>query len=183
MDCIADLKVLYKQGKLVEIYTDQYDTSSFCLGYINSINSTHIFVNAIDYYGEEDGITVRRISDIYRIEYDGEYETRIEKLFNIKNQTFENYPTFSSLDMLLNTARLSGSVVTITTGDFENKVAVSGIVEKAVSNMVFIKEVGRDGSTLGSIILNQDDICGIYYCSKDEKDIKLLLEDYKSEKG
>lgn len=176
MDFTDDLKVLHKQGKLVEIFTDKYNPDRFCLGFINSLNSTHVFINAVDYYGEEDGITVRRLNDIYRIVYDGEYETRIQKLFNIKKQSFKNYPTFSDIDMLLSAVRLSHFIVTIVTGNFEEVLAVSGVVEKAVSNKVFINEIGEDGSTQGSIILNSDDILSISYNSKDEKTIQLLLE-------
>jgi len=175
MDFTTELNSIKKEKKLVEIYTDKNNPDSFCFGFIIGFDSDFIFINAVSCHGETDGLTIRRLKDIYRVEYDGDYEKRLAKLFNLKKQAFDCYPVLNDLNTLLKTVIEDKVILTITTGDFENHIVVAGIIEKVVNNKIYFREIKNDCQS-GIAVFATEDIYDINCFSKDEKDIQLLYE-------
>ena len=52
------------------IYTNQEDTSSFSLGYIQNMTNSEVLIESINPQGNYDGYIVKNIKDIFLIEGD-----------------------------------------------------------------------------------------------------------------
>lgn len=176
MDFVKDLKEAQELKRTIEIYTDRDNMESFCFGFINSIDEEYVYINDITQDGEEDGMTVRRLSDIYRVEYGGYYEIRLEKLYRIKKQSHEEFPSYDSFDKFLKAMKLSKSIVTISIGTYDNNIEASGIIENIDGEKIYLLELSGIAHRRSIIVLDKKDIYSISYGSKTEKNIQLLLD-------
>ncbi len=172
-----DLREAQKLKRTIAIYIDAQEMESFYFGFINSIDEEYAYINHISRNGEEDGIAVIRLCDIFRVEYGGEYSARIEKLYRIKKQSHEEYPSYENFEKFLKEMKLSKSIVSVSFGSSDNDIEVAGIIEKIEGRKIYLGELSGFAENLGMIILDKADIYSIKYGTKYEKDMKLLFDD------
>lgn len=80
---------LQKQNKNVSIYCCD-DNNNFIYGKILSVNDSEFALLMYTPSGNYDGIIVKSIDEIIRIEYDGQYEQKMQK-FMLRNIDAESY--------------------------------------------------------------------------------------------
>lgn len=96
------LKEMCQIEKYISLYTDIEDTLSFHYGKILSVNEKDIAIYLISPDGSLDGILVIETWKVYRIEVDGQYEAKINKLCSfadlpVVDCTFDNDKIVNSI--------------------------------------------------------------------------------------
>lgn len=178
-----DVKELKLKNKTISIYTDRYDLESFSIGYIAAIEEPFIYINHLSTRGEEDGIILRRSDDIFRIEYDGPYEQKLERLYRLKEQKHRKYlpKTKGKLfNAFLRNIQKHKWVVTLRVGDMENFIDVTGLIEEVKEGKVYMTELTNDAHACGSVIVPIHEIYVMRCDTEYEKDIRLI---YNSDKA
>lgn len=182
MSFINDMKNLKLQGTLVSIYTDRDDMDRFSCGYIEDIDDEFVYINHVTSSGENDGIVVRKNAEILKIEYEGEYERRIERLYKLKEQEHKKYLNSNSnckIRSLLSYAKDNGLIITVAIGDSDEYTETTGLIEKLQEGKIFISQISFYGESVGMSIIKEEDIYKINCDTQDEEDILLLLKDSK----
>ena len=89
------LETLWHEKKRVCLYTNHEETSNFIYGYILSINEETVTLYLITSDGKYDGVLVKQLSEIFRIEIDTQYVEKMKKL-----ESLSELPEFPySIDM------------------------------------------------------------------------------------
>ena len=122
-----------KQQRLVEVYAD--DEDRFSVGTVAALDATHFRLNALDPAGQPDGIEVRALADVSRVETETDYLTRriarLKHLYGTQPRYKPQCLVGSDPNLLRDALALSledGTVVTIWPGssDFQ----FTGVVAK-----------------------------------------------------
>jgi hypothetical protein len=102
-------------NQICSLYFDKEENSAHLTGYIIAKNNDELICKHINQRGEYDGYIWSRVSDLYRISYNGKYDRKIAKLYNYKKQKHPDYnPKGKSLAKdLLAYARQNGYLVSI----------------------------------------------------------------------
>lgn len=169
------LKKICIKEKLVSIYSDYEETEKFFYGKILCVNEDEVLIYLISPSGKFDGILVKKTSSIFRIEYGGDYESKMELLLDCDLPDFD-YPVDESdigLSMLKNALETKEmiSIELLDSGIYD----LIGIVEAIDKTTCRIKQYNEYGFEDGYSIINPDDITQISYASQDEQRIKRLM--------
>lgn len=73
------------EKEILSLYTNKEDTERFSVGYILGLCEKYCIIALISPSGLYDGYRVIDINEIYKIEYGGDYEKKLKKLYDIKN--------------------------------------------------------------------------------------------------
>ncbi|MGQ0593134.1 MAG: hypothetical protein ACT4QB_10925 [Gammaproteobacteria bacterium] len=74
------LRTVAKEQTLVSIHTNPDNWSSCSVGYVHSISRRHVRLRAVNRYGEDAGYEVRKLEEIFKIDFGGKYEHKVEHL-------------------------------------------------------------------------------------------------------
>lgn len=176
---LSDLKELKMKGVPVSVYSDRYDIECFSFGFITNIDNDFVYINHITPNGEQDGLVLRKIKEIFKIEYGGEYENKLINLYKLKKQEHKSYFDKSLSDGFNSLIRYivkNKIIVTIAFGDIDNYSEATGFIERIENEKIYIKEVSFDARILGNLIINKNDILKLNCDTKEESDISLLFE-------
>ena len=170
---------LYSSKKVASIYTDSSETSKFYFGSIAAINDKEIAIHLISPDGEDDGITVMSVDNVFRIETDGLYHEKMKKLCS----GFEN--TVSPCNFPIDNNNISASVLLSAS---ERNLLVSielldsgyndviGFIESITDGECKVKQVDEYGFEDGYSYVSIDDITKISCHTQDEKRIMRLWQ-------
>lgn len=175
MDFVKELKKLKLQNIPVSIYTDSDDPEYFSFGYIAGVDDEFVYLSHITPRGLEDGILLKRLDEVFRLEYSGEYEKRLVRLYRIKAQRHKDY--LSGMETLglhafLLHAMQQRQVITLTLGIQ----SITGFLHSVEGDKVCLTELNADGVKLGEIILPTQHIRLVSCDSLEERDIALLYK-------
>lgn len=76
------LSDLYSSGKFASIYTNKSDTSKFRYGRIIALDDTAVATQELQPNGEDDGISVFGIDEVLRVDVDGQYDDKMQRVCN-----------------------------------------------------------------------------------------------------
>lgn len=155
-------------------YSNENDPDAHLTGYIEAYNETELLIAHISYYGMYDGYILKRIDDIYRIDFGGKYEEKIKKLYKLKNQRHRdlNISDEYILEPLLEFAKKNELVVSFELDGY----VISGFVEELREGCVRVRKVDEYGEPGGESVLEIDAVLTIAVDTDDEQNIKLLYE-------
>ena len=91
MDIINSIKFCRDKRKVANVYLDKEDTCHHLTGYITACNDDEVLIAHINTRGEYDGFVYEYASNVYRVEYDGEYENKIGTLYKLKHQSHPQF--------------------------------------------------------------------------------------------
>ncbi|MCQ4021805.1 MULTISPECIES: hypothetical protein [unclassified Ruminococcus] len=174
---VETLKEMAKSDKRVSIYTDINEPSKFCYGYILCVNYEEVAIYMISPDGFFDGILMKKIYDIIRIEIDGQYHEKMKKLCSLSKMQPFNYsidPTniqYSLLEIALQSKQIV-SLELVDSGYDD----VVGFVESIDNGLCKIKIVDEYGFEDGYCFVMANKITQISYASQDEIRILKLWE-------
>jgi len=166
-----------KNKKYVAVYTNTSDSSKFIFGRIISVNTNNIAIYMLSPDGYFDGVVVKQIDDVLRVEIDGQYSEKMQKLQSLYNQKpfeyvldDENIPE----SLLLIAQQLKQVVaIEIMQSGFDN---IVGFVEQIENNLCGIKQIDSYGYEDGISYVRLDEITQISCNSQDESRILKLWE-------
>ena len=166
-----------KRQCLVEVYSGSEDR--FSVGRVDALDQTHFRLNVLDLAGQPDGIEVRALADVSRIETETEYLTRrIARLKDLHGTTPRNNPqrlVGSDSNLLRDALALSiqdGTVVTIWTdsGDIQ----YTGVVAKLTNNAGTILDFDEYGDADREVAFRIAAIRALDFGGEDQRIIQHL---------
>lgn len=172
---LETLKKVSESNINVSIYTDADNMSKFIYGRILNVNEDEIAIYMLSPNGLFDGILVKQTSDVIRLEIDGKYHDKMEKLISPSE--------LSQFDCSLNNKDLKNSLLSVA---LESKQIVSlellnsgfndvvGFVEENNNGQCKIKQIDEYGFEDGYSFIMVDNVTEIAYASEDEKRILQL---------
>lgn len=177
MSVKSTLRKAEEENRIVSVYVDSDDWSQYSVGYIDHVDDTHVCIRALSRHGEPAGYEVRLISEITKIEMDGKYEKKIEKLSNNQGKIFSEVPLkLSTKSRIIRNSleqSLKGSVV-ITVWGQDAEDSLVGYVEKLESGSVSLRLIDEFGEDDGVAILQVSEISSLDFNTQSEQIRKFL---------
>lgn len=172
------LNELIKANKVVSIFSD-YDNKEKCtVGFIKGFDDVYVLIICIDVNGEYDGIALRKLDCIYRIDFDGIYETKIYRLYELKNEENCEFLFNKSIDVfsqLIKYAVSYDKVMEISIDeDNEQELIVGTVNSYSEDKIVYIKKINSYGENDGITVIDKQDIVTLNCDSRDARDLQLL---------
>lgn len=172
---IRSINYCFKKRIIASFAFEDNDTQKFLVGYIEKYNDSEILIAHISPHGYYDGFILKHVEDVKRIDYGGEYEKKVERLYTIRNQTHDHINTLvleeeCILEPLLDFAKHKNYVVTFDLSDS----CVSGFVNGYSDDVVYLEVVNDYGGENGISIINFDEILTISVDTDFEQDLRLL---------
>lgn len=170
------LRKLYKTKNFVSIYSNLEETEKFIYGKILCVNEDEILIYMLSPNGNYDGMLVQQTPNIFRIEYGGEYESKMKLLSSNYDLPDFDFPAdesnigLSMLRNVLNNKKMV-SIELLSSGIYD----IVGIVEKIDETTCKIKQYNDYGFEDGYSIINLDDITKICCDSEEELRIERLI--------
>jgi len=174
---LRSIKYCYDNKLIASFYCNQNDTNGHLTGYIEKYNESEILIAHISMHGYYDGFILKHIEDIYRIDYGGEYEQKIENLYVLKKQTSRHIDTFCEDDSeilysLLDYAKENNVLVSL---EFYDNF-ISGLINGYDDGIVYLSIINEYGVEKGVSIINVDEVDTVCVDTDDEQDLKILYE-------
>jgi len=171
------------KNTLVSVYVDSDDWDQYSVGYVDVITDTHIRLRAISKNGESAGFEIRVLSEIFKVEFGGKYEQKLEKLIDNQGKIFKEIsPKQDGSDNLIFSAlqqSLNESVVIVVWGNDPDDSLV-GCVEKLEGDSVSIRLINEFGEDDGLSTIEVDEITSLDFNTQSEQVRNFL---YKNSKG
>ncbi len=170
------LKILFdlcKTQKMASIYTDVQNTNKFHYGTISYVNTDEIVISLISPNGNFDGFILIPTDLVYRIEFGGQYDEKMQKLItqsDCKKIFLEQNDLKTSL---LKNALKTHNVISIELMD-SGYYDVIGFVEMLDENLCKFRCIDEYGIEDGETIFEINDITKIRYLSEEENIIMRL---------
>lgn len=126
--------------------------------------------------GYYDGYILRRIEDVYRIDYDGEYECRIENLYKARGQAHTiSIVKEDEENLFLSALRLAKELGLVVSLVF-NDACRSGLIKHYDNDVVCLFALSDNGEKDGIAVVKASEILVVEMDTDYEQDLKLLYE-------
>ena len=163
-----------KRKKLVSLYCDPENSQTHYTGYIEGINDCEIVISHISKNGFYDGYILRKTEDIYRIDYSGDYDKRIEDLYKAKGQRheipLEKKNEESLFFFVLRFAKECGYVVSLIFNDDHR----SGTIKHYTEDAVCLNALNDNGEQDGVVIVKTANILVVEIDTDYDQDLRVL---------
>lgn len=171
----TNLNYCFNQKKIVSFYCDKNNTNLHLTGYIGCLDVDEVLIYHITQYGKYDGYILKHMCDIYRIDYDGQYEKTIEKAYRINEQSHRKVDISCEgiLYSLLDFAKKNSLIISL---EFQDS-TISGFINKYDNDVVSINIIDDNGIINGISTINLDEIVSFGVDTEDEQYLNML---YKS---
>lgn len=171
---IRSVEYCFRNKIIASFYYDDCNTQRHLVGYIERFNDSEILIAHISSRGCYDGFILKHIEDIYRIDYGGEYEKKIEKLYKIRGQMHATINTFGSDDeifySLMDFVEQNSFLVTL---EFAES-CITGLVNGYSDDIVYLTIINDYGEEDGISIVHIDEIQTVSVDSDNEQDLRTL---------
>lgn len=160
-----------KKQKLASYYFNKEDNCVHLTGFVYAYNDNELLVAHITPRGEYDGFVLNKIENLYRVDYDGNYEKKIQQLYYLKKQTHPIIQCDKNeiVVSLLEFAYENEYLVTL---ELEND-SVTGYVDD-YEDCVSLQVLNDNGDKNGKCIIDINEIV-TFSCDTDyEQDLKIL---------
>ncbi|KHD05704.1 hypothetical protein PN36_25345 [Candidatus Thiomargarita nelsonii] len=180
------IKKLLEEAKakntLVSVYVDSDDWEKYSLGYVDLVTDTYVRLRALSQYGEAAGFEIRSLSEIFKVENDGQYENKIEKLSQNQGNIFNEVRLSkkSSGDLVRESLQqsLEESIVIVVWGR-ETDDSLVGYVEKLETDLVSIRLINEFGEDDGLSTIEIDEITSLDFNTRSEQVRNFLSKNNK----
>jgi hypothetical protein len=136
--------------------------------------------------GLSDGYIVRRLDDIFRIDFNGKYEKRIDLLYKLQQQNHESLfeeQTKKNSDLFKETfisAKDKDLIISICMDEEEIQNDIVGFVKDITTKEVVISRISPEGLNDGESSFFLDDVSKLNCDTVEEKTLKLLYNHQKN---
>lgn len=172
---IRSINYCFQHKIVASFYCDDCNAESHLVGYIEKFNDSEILIAHISPHGYYDGFILKQIADIHRIDYDGEYEKKVKKLYELRKQSHSTICTFNPDDdeilySLLDFSKENDYVVSLVFADS----SISGFVNGYSDDVIYLEIISDYGVGAGISIINTNEVLAIAVDTDLEQDLKLL---------
>ena len=172
------LSNLHRQQKMASFYMNFEDMTKFFYGKIIAINESECAIYMLSPDGNYDGIVVKSIDDVIKIEIDGQYEEKMKKLMLLSSKDrCEEYQLDEDniTKSLLKYAANAQTIVSIELLHSGNNDVVGNVL--AIEDTVCIlRNIDAYGNEDGKTYIRLQDITQLVCASQDEVRISRLLK-------
>ncbi len=162
------------RNKVIATFSDE--SNRLLVGFVENYNDSEILISHISPRGCYDGFVLKRIEDICRIDYGGEYEKKIERLYHLKRQKHSlinlTDPEEEIFYSLLDFAKQSDYIISL---ELE-ETRISGFVNGYVDDIIYLDVVNDYGTENGISIIKATEVLTVAIDSDHEQDLKLLAQ-------
>lgn len=166
-----------KDRDMLCVYIDDKNTESFCFGRLDYADDRFFLINEISPKGLEEGIVLRKIDSIFKIEKDSQYCNDMKLLMKANDTEFKKYD-FKNEKLVyevLKYALDNKLVVTLFCGDEESKVTGFPLeIDNDFCKLTVVDDYGYEYEQQFIVYLNE--VWGIDCDNEKEKRLKLLHE-------
>ena len=170
------LQTIKSKGQNVSIYTNAEQTSKFTFGSILNVNKQCFAMHMFTPGGQDDGILVKPLDHIYRIEQNGQYSEKMKKLMGnytgIQYQIKNNKNLMQTVLLLAKDKNWIVSIELLDSGYDD----VVGFVEIVSNDLCEINQIDSYGYYDG---VSSIKLCEITQISCNSTDEQLLLKLWK----
>lgn len=171
------LDQICKEKKPAAIYTNCERTDTFNYGIVLAFDDRFAAIQLLSPDGENDGILVTDVENIYRIDMDGQYDRKMAKLCAFDRLTLPSMDLSEKgiVDCVLHMSieqRGIASVELLHSGIFD----IVGFAERAENGQCTVRQIDEYGEEDGTAHIHVSDITEIVYDSQDERRIRRLWE-------
>lgn len=174
----AILKEEIKENRIVSIFSDYNNMEKCTVGFIGNFDDDFVLIKCVNTNGEEDGLAIRRVDNIFRIDIGGEYESKLQKLYRLKGEKHNIYLDKNSdnvFNQILGYSISNNKVLEISIDENNEQELICGTVESINDNgLIKIKKINFYGYDDGVTFIDVDDIVTLNCDSNDAKDLFLL---------
>ena len=172
---IEILKKSKGNNEIVSLFTELNEPDNFWAGFVGRISDEFIMLNGVCSRGRYEWFRINKISDIYKIEFGGKYQEKLEKLYLLQNQNHKPVTKLSEdlISDLLIFAKENKLIATIQIRD-SGYDDIIGYIEDLTDETVKIKLLDEFGDEDGFSVFNKNDIT-LLACDNDMT-LKLLSE-------
>ena len=171
----ALLKKLMNDEKYVSVYTRRNAAGHFDYGRLLSISDRHYALYLIAPDGEYDGIMVSTIESVLRVETDGQYQAKMEKLCDYANLPAPAFRLDADdlVGSILAAAMSAGRIASLELNDSDNFDLV-GFVVSVEDGLCRFKQIDAYGAEDGDAFARVADVTQVVYDSHEENRILKL---------
>jgi len=174
------LKNQHEKRILTSFFCDRSNPNSANVGYVIAYNNDCFILSAITPEGEDDGYVFRIIEDIFKLEYDGPYEKKIEYLHQQYEKNSVTTPSLKPDDNLLldliKSSLLDGKIIGVGLEGVDS-IAFGLTVEYDDETLTY-REVDEYGEMLGYASVRLSDIDFLEIDSRSCKELKYLMDNF-----
>lgn len=166
-----NIEFCLKNRKIGSFYFNKEDNCMHLTGFVHCYNDREIIIEHITPRGEYDGFILNKMENLYRVDYEGDYEKKIHNLYKLKNQKHPIMPcdVGSLIGSLLKFACERERVVTL---ELEND-SITGIIDE-YGDYIKLQILNENGEKNGNSIIDIDEVV-TFSCDTDyEQDLKIL---------
>lgn len=171
---IDNLLHCYREKILVSIYCDLDDKQKHYSGYIIGIDDDMFFLAHISRNGRYDGYILRPIKDIYRIDYNGKYEKKLEMLNKMRTQShniaFAKNDPSTLLISVLEFAKNNNLVVSLILDDD----CRAGLIKSYDNDIISLYALTDNGEEDGFAVVSIAEVSSFEIDTEYEQDLKIL---------
>ncbi|MFT3951146.1 MAG: hypothetical protein QM689_04225 [Oscillospiraceae bacterium] len=167
------IKTCFEKKKIVSVYTRSDRPEMHYVGYISKYNESELLLSHISRNGLYDGFILLRTEMIYRLEFDGPYEKKMETLYRMKAQRHDEliFDDDEILYPLMEYCIWKNLVVTM---EYDDAFIVSGIPERQNEQFIYLRLVSDYGEDNGLSVVTKDEILKFLCDTDNEQDLRLL---------
>ncbi|MEG0663785.1 MAG: hypothetical protein RR483_01650 [Clostridia bacterium] len=164
------LEQLINTDTIVELYTNDDETTMFAAGFIKGLSEENILIYEINQDGEYDGYIVFKLENIYRISYDTLYTIELYEKIKQNGVFHKDVEIISSNQFvnIVNFSKKENKIMSITLFNSEYD-DVIGIMNNMDDYCVEINMIDIKGNKDGQSIVCFKDISRIVCDSEDEQ--------------
>ena len=148
-------------GRYVSVYANHDDPSAFIYGRILAADDDNFVMYCISQDGEYDGLALKRTDSVSRIEVDGQYHAKMQKLIdkNLPEAEFE-FTKDRLVQSVMEYACRKDCVVSV---EIQNSGYddIEGFVSKTTEDYCYIKQVDVFGFSDGTAVVKYDSVTRI----------------------
>ncbi|MBS7530232.1 hypothetical protein IC619_006965 [Hazenella sp. IB182353] len=153
------IKRVQAEQKVVSIYANPEQPDASIVGYIHRASYDDVLIRHLTPEGKQDGYVLQRISDIFQLDVDGDYEQRLALLYDLQNQQHEQLDVEQDLlSEILYYALENDEVVTLYTNPDDPSGAVAGYIHAFTDEHVLMRHITREGREDGYVVRRVEDI-------------------------
>jgi hypothetical protein len=184
-NAIVDLLSEAKAKKLlVTVFVDPSDQSRFIVGYVDALTSREVRIKAVSPFGEDAGYEVRRLNNVFRVDFGGRYERKLTFLAANSSKIFREVklpPTNkdeSLIFLTLKQAHTKKLMIAVWTMDDND--GIVGYVSKLSQTALEILAVDSNGAESGVTLIDLNRVTDMDCNSREEQRAMFLNLHWKN---
>lgn len=177
---IAHLRRSMHETAMISVYSNINEPDKCSVGIVEAVADEHFIMKHVTPNGLYDGYVIRRLDQIFRLDFNGQYEQRLELLYKLQNQRHQNFfknkikmSNFCA-DVLL-MAQKSNFIVSVCIDETETQDDIVGFVNHVKDTESIISRISFEGLEDGESVFLIDDVVKINCDSEDERVLELLF--------